>query len=169
MSNEQLEQNQQEKPVSILNKALMTGFVAGVLWGVIGGIAYYFSFTQVSAASFLIRSFFQNSWSGGLLAEVLAILGVGLISILVALIYYLTMKRMNGLVPAILFGIAIWGIVFYLLNPIFPAVPGLGELNSDTIVTTICLFLLYGTFIGYSISYEYHDFNQPAESQAQKQ
>ncbi|MBM7552322.1 YqhR family membrane protein [Thalassobacillus pellis] len=160
MDEKRLEQNQREKPVSVFNKALFTGFVGGVLWSTFGAVAYYFNFTEVSAASFLFRSFWQTEWTSSLLGEVLAIFGVGIISIGVALLYFSLFKKMNGLMPAVLFGVVLWGLVFYLLNPIFPAVPFLTDLSSDTIVTTICLFVLYGAFVGYSISYEYHDFNQ---------
>ncbi|SEB12678.1 Conserved membrane protein YqhR [Thalassobacillus cyri] len=162
MEDKQLEQNQQEKQVSIVNKSLLTGFVGGMIWSIFGALAYYFSFTEVSPASFVIRSFWQTSWSSAFLGEVLGIIGVSLVAIIGALVYYLMLKKTNGVMPGILYGLAIWGVIFYLLNPIFAAVPALPDLTSDTIVTTICLFVLYGTFVGYSISYEYHDLNQPS-------
>ncbi|MFG6121331.1 YqhR family membrane protein [Thalassobacillus sp. B23F22_16] len=166
MDKTQLEQNQQEKPISIMNKSLLTGFVGGMLWSIFGALSYYFNFTEVSPASFLIRSFWQTGWTSSFLGEVLGIIGVSLISIAGALVYYLALKKTNGIMPGVLYGGAVWGIVFYLLNPIFAAVPALPDMTSDTIVTTICLFVLYGTFIGYSISYEYHDLNQPADGDA---
>ncbi|WP_028783183.1 YqhR family membrane protein [Thalassobacillus devorans] len=162
MEDKKLEQNQREKPASIVNKSLLTGFVGGMIWSIFGAISYYFSFTEVSPASFVIRSFWQTSWSSAFLGEVLGVTGVSMVSILGALVYYLVLKKTNGLMPGILYGLAIWGVLFYLLNPIFTAVPALPDLTSDTIVTTICLFVLYGTFVGYSISYEYHDLNQPS-------
>lgn len=162
MENKQLEQNQQEKPVSIINKSLLTGFVGGMIWSIFGALSYYFSFTEVSPASFVIRSFWQTSWSSAFLGEVLGIIGVSLVAIMGGLVYYLVLKKTNGIMPGILYGLAIWGVIFYLLNPIFAAVPALPDLTSNTIVTTICLFVLYGTFVGYSISYEYHDLNQPS-------
>ncbi|MYL61082.1 hypothetical protein GLW20_26610, partial [Virgibacillus halodenitrificans] len=30
-------------------------------------------------------------------------------------------------------------------------------LTNHTIVSTICLFVIYGSFVGYSISYDYYD------------
>lgn len=58
---------------------------------------------------------------------------------------------------SVVYGIILWGIVFYLLQPIYTNIPKLVELNTNSIVTSLCLFILYGTFIGYSISYDYHD------------
>lgn len=47
----------------------------------------------------------------------------------------------------------------FCFNPIFPDVRTVTELTSDTIITTICIYLLYGLFVGYSISFEYNELN----------
>lgn len=156
-ANQQLEQNKREQPVSIIAKSVTIGFFGGILWSLIGWIASYFHFTSVSPASFLIRSWLHTEWTEYWLAELISIIGVGILSIAVALIYYFSLKKIRGLWPSIVFGLALWGIVFYVLLPIFPNVKPVQQLDSDTIVTTICLYLLYGIFIGYSISYEYLD------------
>ena len=52
-----------------------------------------------------------------------------------------------------------WLLVFFVFNPIFPEVRTVTELTSDTIITTICIYLLYGLFVGYSISFEYNELN----------
>lgn len=164
MADKPLEQNQQEPQQSVLSKAMVTGFTAGILWSGLATIAYYFHFTEVSAASFIFRSFWQTDWTGTWLAEVLAIILVGVLSLLSALLYYMILKTKNGIWPGLFFGLALWGIIFIVLTPLFPAIPAFLELNSDTWVTTGCLFILYGVFIGYSISYEYREFNQTAKS-----
>ncbi len=57
---------------------------------------------------------------------------------------------------------------FYLLQPVFPNIPPLTDLNMYTIVSTICLYILYGTFVGYSISYDYNDtLHQLKDNEAQ--
>ncbi|WP_102027055.1 YqhR family membrane protein [Salirhabdus sp. Marseille-P4669] len=150
-----LEQNQKEKPMSIRSKSLLTGFIGGLFWATIGSIAYYFNFSEVSHGSFILRSFFEGNWTNGLLGEIISIVIVGLISILIALLYYLTLRKRPGMIPGFLYGIALWVIIMYFLNPVFSAVPTLSEMESTTIVSTLCLYILYGTFIGYSISYEY--------------
>ncbi|WP_345239621.1 YqhR family membrane protein [Pontibacillus salipaludis] len=160
--NPELEQNQKEPPMSVISKSLVTGFVGGVLWSFVGTIAYFFNFSSVSAGSFVIRSFVQNEWSSNWLGELIAILAVGLVSLLIAILYFGLLKNTKGLWPSMAFGVVLWFIVFFLFQPVFSAVPQLGELDSDTIVTSLCLFILYGTFIGYSISYDYQQNNQPS-------
>ncbi|MCP3032987.1 YqhR family membrane protein [Halobacillus sp. A1] len=160
MSDEQKEQSKKEPPHSVLAKSLTVGFVAGVLWSGIGALSYYFHFSEVSAASFVFRSFWETEWTSSLLGEILAVIIVGLLSVLTALIYYTALKSMNGIWPGLLFGLVIFVGIYFGLNPIFDAVPHWRELSVDSIVTNLCLFILYGVFIGYSISYEFHEYNQ---------
>lgn len=152
-----LEQNKQEKPMSLLAKALLTGFVGGLLWSAFGSLAYYFNFSSVSPGSFVLRSFIQAEWTNNWLGELISISIIGLLSVLIALAYYGLLKKYEGLIPPLLFGGALWFIVFFLLQPIFEAVPQLSQMDGNTIATTGCLYILYGAFVGYSISYEYND------------
>ncbi|MFD2925941.1 YqhR family membrane protein [Halobacillus naozhouensis] len=164
---EHIEQSTQEPPQSVLSKTLVIGFVAGILWGGLGGVSYYFNFSQVSAATFIFRSFWQTDWTSTFLAEVLAIGIVAVLSIFMALAYYVVLKRKDGIWPGLIFGVVLFGVLFYLMNPIFQAVPEFTQLTIDSIVTAVCLFVLYGVFIGYSISYEYHEYNQPTQTAKQ--
>src|SRR5690606_36900556 len=108
-------------------------------------------------------SFWNAPWTNGIMAEILSIVFIGIISIGISYIYYALLKKRPGMLPGILFGLLLWFIVFYILTPMFTAVPTLPEMKATTIITTICLYVLYGTFIGYSISYEY-DHLQQAEA-----
>jgi uncharacterized membrane protein len=159
-----LEQNQHEKPMSLLQKALLTGFVGGLLWSAIGSFAYYFNFSEVSHASFTLRSFWQASWSSGLTGELISMLVVGIASILAAFLYYLFLRKRAGMIPGILYGVAVWFIFMYFLNPFFESVPTITEMEMNTVVSTICLLVLYGTFIGYSISFDYESYEQAKAS-----
>ncbi|MBY7143394.1 hypothetical protein KFZ56_10105 [Virgibacillus sp. NKC19-3] len=156
--NQQSEKNRTgEDPQSILPRSLLTGFIGGLLWGVIGVIMYYFNFSEVSIKSYLLRSWTTATWTDTWLGDIVSILLVSVISILSAFIYYGLFKKINSMWFGIAYGIILWGIVFYVFQPIFPNVPPVTDLNANTIVSTICLYTLYGTFIGYSISYDYHD------------
>ncbi|MBB6454238.1 hypothetical protein HNQ94_002713 [Salirhabdus euzebyi] len=152
-----LEQNQHKKPMSLFHKAILTGFVGGVFWSGLASLAYYFNFMEVSHASFILRSFFNGTWTQGLLGEVISMVIVGVLSIGTALVYYLFFKKRGGMLPGILFGSVLWIAFMYFLNPMFEAVPLFSDLKMDTVITSICLYVLYGTFIGYSISYEYEN------------
>lgn len=154
---QQLEQNKKEDPRSILSRSLLTGFIGGMFWGFIGMVMYYFNFSEVTLKSYLLRSWTTAEWTGTWLGDVVSILLVSVISILTAFIYYGLFKRINSMWLGAAYGVILWGIVFYVLQPIFENVPPVTDLNANTIVSTICLYILYGTFIGYSISYDYHD------------
>jgi uncharacterized membrane protein len=151
--------NNQDKQNSPLHKAIVVGFVGGIFWSIIGSLAYYFNFSEVSHASYTLRSFWQASWTDGLLGELISIVIISLISIIISLGYYFILRNQSGMWPGVLYGLLLWFIVMYFLNPLFLKVPTLTEMDSTTVITTICLFILYGTFIGYSISYEYEQLN----------
>lgn len=153
----QLDQNKRESRISILSRSLITGFIGGLIWSLFGVIMYYFNFSEVAPKSFLLRSWLTAEWTSGWLGDLVSIVFAGVLSLIAALIYYGLLKKVNSMWMGLVFGVILWGIIFYLLQPIFSNIPALVELNKNTIVSTICLFILYGTFVGYSISYDYHD------------
>ena len=69
------------------------------------------------------------------------------------------LKQVRGMWAGIVYGAVLWAVVFYLFNPMFPDVQTVAELKRETIVTTLCIYLLYGLFVGYSISFEYNELN----------
>jgi len=156
-NNEKLEQSKQEEPMSILSRSLLTGFIGGILWGSLATLAYYFNFVEVSPKSYVIKSWTHAGWTDMWLGNVIAILLAGFLSILIALLYYGVFKTIQSMWMGVVFGIALWAILLFILQPIFPNIKPASELEYETIVTMLCLFVLYGTFIGYSISYDYHD------------
>ncbi|TFB23828.1 hypothetical protein E3U55_03170 [Filobacillus milosensis] len=148
---------QEERQSSVFLKSLFCGAAGGFIWGIVSSIAYFFSFSEVSHASFILRTFFSGSWTEGWMGELISLCILTILAIIPALIYYLLFKQMHGIMPGILYGIGLWVIIFYFLNPLFYFVPPLNEMTMDTIVTTACQFVLYGVFVGYTISYEHHD------------
>lgn len=149
-----------EKPSAIIWKTVSTGFFGGILWSLVGVFFAFFNFTVVSPGSFVISSWLHGEWTDGWLAEMIAVLVLGVLSILIALLYLLVFKKLQGILPGLLFGLGLWGIVFGLILPLCPNMKPLLELDSDTIVTTLCLYLLYGVFIGFTISYDHLDRQQ---------
>jgi hypothetical protein len=116
---EQFEQNKRERPMSLLMKAVITGFVGGVFWSLLGYLAYFFHFTEISPNMILIP-WVIGDWKYGKLGNYIAIFLIGLLSILVALIYYVALKQIRGMWGGILYGVVLWIIVFYGLNPLLP-------------------------------------------------
>ncbi len=149
-----LKENKQDK-TSLIPKTISIGFFGGLIWGTIAAIAGYFNFTEVTPKSLILRPWLQSAWSDQWLGQFISVLIISLISIGLALLYYVLLKKFPGMLPGILAGIVLWFIVFWLLEPIFTNIPPFFELDSDTVVTTVCLFILYSVFIAYSISFAY--------------
>lgn len=148
---------QQEDSSTLLGRSLLTGFIGGILASLIGIFMYKFNFIEVSAKSYVLRSWTTARWTDTWLGELVTILIIGVLSIGVALVYYGLLKKINSIWMGIVYGLILWGIVFCVLHPIFPNVPNVTELEWKTIVSSVCLYIVYGTFIGYSISFDYHD------------
>ncbi|MEH7476165.1 YqhR family membrane protein, partial [Bacillus altitudinis] len=87
----------------------------------------------------------------------MSIVLLGILSIGAAFIYYGLLKRIKGFWMGLIYGAILWLLVFYVFNPIFPDVKQVQDLQQSTIVTTFCLYILYGMFVGYSISFEYNE------------
>lgn len=148
-----LEQNKKEEPLSPGARTAITGIFGGLFWGLIGYLAYLFSFTKVPP-NVILEPWLIGDWKTGVLGQFISIFVLGLISILVAFGYLATLRKFDKIWISMLFGLVLWGIVFFVLNPVFPGIDPIREMDRNTLVTTLCLFVLYGTFIGYSISFE---------------
>ncbi|WP_369797409.1 YqhR family membrane protein [Paucisalibacillus sp. EB02] len=168
LEDKKLEQNKPEDTSTFLGRSLLTGFIGGILAGLAGLFMYYFNFMEVSAKSYLLRSWTTAGWTDTWLGELLTIILVGLLSIGVALVYYGVLKKVTSLWMGIVYGLILWAIVFFILQPIFTNVPNLAEMEIKTIVSTLCLYILYGIFIGYSISFDYQDTIATANNESKK-
>ncbi|MBU8788794.1 MULTISPECIES: YqhR family membrane protein [Bacillus] len=162
---EELEQNKREQPASFIGRVVTTGFIGGILWSALGELAYLFKFSEVTP-NMVLQPIAVGEWKNGFLGTVISILLIGVISIGAALLYFGCLKQIKGMWPGILYGAVLWGIVFYLFNPMFPDVQTVSELKRETVITTFCIYLLYGLFVGYSISFEYNELNSEKVSKA---
>ncbi|WP_059171105.1 YqhR family membrane protein [Bacillus sp. FJAT-27445] len=133
---------------------LLTGLWGGLFWSFIGQVGYYFHFTKISPRA-VLGPWALGSWKNGWLGTLVAIVLIALISIGTAFIYSALLKKTGGILSGIGYGIVLFLLVFLLLNPMFPGISPFGRLDQNTMYTSICLFILYGVFIGYSISYDY--------------
>ncbi|AIF66774.1 hypothetical protein GZ22_09055 [Terribacillus saccharophilus] len=147
---------QNRKTASRFNRsAVVTGFVGGVLWSAIALVAHFFHFTDLSVADFVLRSWVWMPWAETWVAELLSIFIVGILSILIAYLYFLFLKKQQGIIPSIIFGVVLWVLVQLVLAPIIHGVDSAFQADRNANITTMCLYLLYAVFIGYSISFEY--------------
>ena len=148
-----IEQSQREKPFSFIGTVVVTGLVGGIFWSAIAFLAYFLNFTEIHP-NVIIEPWTIGKWKEGWLGTVFSILLMGGLAILAALLYYVSLRRFKGMWIGIVYGIVLFLLVFFVLNPIFPGINPFVELKRNTIVTSICLYILFGVFVGYSISYE---------------
>lgn len=163
----QLEQNQREKPMSFLTMVITTGLIGGMLWSGLGYFAYVFNLTEIRP-NVILEPWAIGDWKEGWLGTVISIGMIGVLSIVVALIYYAALRRFPSIFVGMVYGILLFLLVFLVLNPIFPGISPIKELSRNTIITSICFYILYGVFVGYSISYEESEvkYNEKRENEA---
>lgn len=149
-------QSQYEQSLSFNSTIAIIGFFGGLIWSLVGYFAFYLNFTRVGPALVLMPWAFGD-WKNGWLGHIVGIVFISILSIAAAFLYRLIFVKINKLWPGILFGFLVWLVIFGLLNPMFPGLKPLSALDANTIITTCCLYIVWGVFIGYSISYEYHE------------
>lgn len=145
-----------KKPMGYYGLVNSVGFFGGLLWGGIFQICNYFNFTEIGP-TFLVRTWVKADFVKGWMGVALSLLCLCVISLIFAYIYSFIFRKLTSYWIGIGYGIVIWAIAFLVLRPLFPYMKTVGELSADTIVTTLCIFILYGLFVGYSISFEYHE------------
>ncbi|MFD2208942.1 YqhR family membrane protein [Virgibacillus halophilus] len=142
---------------SLLGKVAVTGFVGGIFWSIIGIFSYYFNFAEVGPKTFILRSWLKTEWTDGWLGEIVSIFICGFLSIAMAFIYYILLKKWYSMWGGVLFGIVCWIFIFIMFHPVYPSIPPVQEMKLETIISTLSIFVIYGVFIGYSIAYDYYD------------
>lgn len=136
--------------------SIKIGFFAGLIWGIVRWMFYEMKFTSIlpgfAADPFFKASFLKTAWG-----EVVGIAVFVLFSIAAALIYKVALGRLRGPWPGILYGAAWWAILFAVVGPMLGIMEGIRKAGWNTLYTELCVFLLWGVFIGYSIAFEFTD------------
>ncbi|CAM3955989.1 YqhR family membrane protein [Lederbergia lenta] len=144
--------------VPLMMLTVITGFIAGILGSAFCYLAHYFHFTSISPAIILapINGVWKQEWLGVTITIIL----YGLISIAVALFYYLLLRKKTSLYWGLAYGIAIYLVLFIGLPALIAGMKPIYKYDFITMLTELCFFIIYGTFIGFSISYEYNEQQQ---------
>ncbi|HWO77605.1 MAG TPA: YqhR family membrane protein [Bacillus sp. (in: firmicutes)] len=154
--NKELEQNKTEEQLSLAALSAIIGLCGGLFWSLIGYVAYLFSFTKVSPRA-VLEPIAVGDWKNTWLGLVISIVLLSVLSMGAALLYYAAFRRFKGMWLGMAYGLLLFGVIFFILNPLFPSIRPIREIDGYTWVTSACLYILYGVFIGYSISYEAND------------
>ena len=155
-------ENRYHSKSTLISNILTIGFVGGVLASFFGMTAHYLNFMDFSP-KFILTSWSNQSWIKAWQGFLITMILFGILSIVVAFLYYWLLKKINSMVAYMLFGVVWWLILLIAINPMFKDLPTLAKMSSDSIITSICIFVLYGVFIGYSISYDYQEYLREEE------
>lgn len=139
----------------ILN-TLLAALFAGFLIGILQLLLFYFNMIEIDPKS-IVESVVFFEVRGNLLTYILYLVINMLISLIIATVYYFLLKRTKGWLPGAIYGIILW-VIFYCFLPFIIVNDMLWNIyQSETTVISLCMSLLYGIFIGYSISYNYNN------------
>lgn len=136
--------------------ALELGFYAGFFWGAIRWIFYTLHFSSV-LPGFLLEPFFKHSFLQSTAGQVAGWLSFIVLSIIASLVYVYLFRKAKGPWPGIVYGIVWWVVLFIVLEPFLHLTLPVKHLTWNTNISEICLFLLWGLFIGYTIAQEFTD------------
>ncbi|MEH7386882.1 YqhR family membrane protein [Bacillus sp. JJ1521] len=163
--NPELEQNKNDGEMSLIGKVVVIGLFGGIFWSMLSYFTYVFHFTELSP-NLILKPWILGDWKNRVLGQFIGIFVIGILSIGVAFLYYAFLKKFQSIWVGAGFGIVLWLIVFYVFNPIFPDIKTVAELKRNTVITTICFYILYGVFIGYSISFEQNEMKGERQAAA---
>jgi len=139
--------------------AIQVGIFAAVIWGAVRWGVYSFRFTQVQPG-FLLKPFVDDDSLSGTMGFIWGALTFLVLSILVSLLYAFALYKLRGPWPGIAYGILWFALLYLLYGMLTGAVPPFGKISWDSLWTDFSIFVLWGTFIGYSISFEFTDERQ---------
>lgn len=133
----------------------ITSIIAALFWGGIHGVLYYFNFTEVSL--YQIKGWFglgkiANNWVNFGITIIL----MCVVSYLLCYLYYFLLRDKIQFWIYIAYGVGIFVLFFVVLQPFNRTIPFIMELSRLTIITNLCIAILYGLFISYTISFDYH-------------
>ena len=171
MANSQNQQNnrqeKQEKPISQAKNVVLIGFIGGLFWSILGQLSHYFNFTEIGP-TVVFSAWSGATWSDGFIGIILGIFVCGLAGIAASFLYYWFLRKQDHLLVSIIYGVVLWAIVHFGFARFIPAMPAFADLDFNTVVTTVCLYILFGVFVGVSVSFDETERQRQREVEQQE-
>lgn len=154
----QSSQKNEKNEKSFASKIVQIGLFGGFFWGCVWYFFYIFSYTDVGPNYFLLP-FALGEWKKEWIGQFVGIFGMSILSIGTAALFGALFKRFQGVIPGIIYGLIWWSVLFFSVSLFSPVLKDVWQLPKETIVTTVCIFIIYGVFIAYSVSFEANERN----------
>ncbi len=135
--------------------SLKIGLFAGVFGGLLRWVLYEMKFTTM-VPGYMLEPFFRHNYLHTIWGIVIGFVAYVMFSAAAALLYQFTMGKLRGPWPGLAYG-AVWGLIVFVLGPIFGMMEKINIIGWNTLITEFCVFLIWGLFIGYSIAFEFTD------------
>jgi uncharacterized membrane protein YagU involved in acid resistance len=132
------------------------GFFAGLIWGALKIAEYGLKFTKVSPG-FLLEPFYKHQFLSSWLGMGMGWVAFIIMSVVAAVIYGFALRRIKGPWLSLAYGLVWWMMIYVIVGPRSGMVPSIQRLDRNSFYSDLCLFLMWGLFIGYSIVVEYTD------------
>lgn len=138
-----------------IRTALEIGAFGGAFWSLLGYIAYFLNFSSIGPSIF-IRPFVTKAFADRPLAQFMGVAVATLFGMLFALVYVFTLSRFYQPWISVGCGAALFVLFYYVIAPLFSITSRpLHHLGTNTFSTQLCLFILFGLFVGFSLSAEF--------------
>jgi hypothetical protein len=148
--------SERKERTGVWSFALQIGFFAGLIWGAVKAAETYFKFTRIPA-TFMAKPFFAPSFMNTTAGFWMGWLAFIVFSIAASLLYAALFRKVVGHWTGLAYGAAWWALLYLLVGPSTGMMKWIYRYEWNTIATDACLFLLWGLFIGFSISFEFTD------------
>lgn len=146
-----------------IKTAILIGVVGGIFWAAMNYVLYFMNFTFISPSVF-IKPFILSNGTDRPMIQLMGIGVAAILSIGFALAYVFTLSRFYSPWIGIGAGTALFGIFYYILSPLLNLTEKpIHQIGMNTFATELCLFILYGLFIGFSLSSEFSSKKEGAK------
>lgn len=102
---------QQSGHTNIWLFALELGFFAGLIWGGLHWLVYWFSFTKVSPG-FIAEPFFRHAFLTTAFGHFVGYMMFIVFSVIASMLYVLLLRKLKGPWPGLVYGVLWWAIIF---------------------------------------------------------
>lgn len=141
-------------------RTIIIGIFGGVFWGIFFLIMYGLKIMEIAPTMLLKIVFQDEKWIEKWYAYLIFILMISILSIFIALIYFFVFKQWKSWIVGAFYGIGLWVFTYFILPIILKNVNPFIHLESESHISMFCLFILYGVFVGYSISFDYENLKE---------